>query len=49
LIFKALTDDEQRVITTAINQINTFAQAGKYEEVKKVLDQLEKVLKMWKK
>jgi len=47
--FNALTDDEQGVITTAINQINIFARAGEYEEVKKVLDQLERVLKMWKK
>ena len=47
--FNTLTKDEQDIIQSAINQINTFANSGNYKEVKKVLDGLERILKMWKK
>jgi hypothetical protein len=47
--FKSLTNDEQKVINEAIEHINTFLASKDLKSVIATLDQLEKVLEIWKK
>jgi CRISPR/Cas system CMR-associated protein Cmr5 small subunit len=47
--FQSLTNDEQKVINEVIEHINTFLISKDLKSVIATLDQLERVLEMWKK